>query len=168
MAVDLIYAVSGMKYGTPTGTTTMPSAGALVSLPQTVKGTIAIEEGEDTIQRFFTDQSPDPIKTLKTEKGIMTITAQFYDLTVGFLQALKGGTAVTGASQKYTPATTLTEVNKAFEITFESGHKLNVYNGSVSARLTGKGSRDAMMAWELKITPLVTADSGAPYDISKP
>lgn len=164
---DYIFAVNTIKYGTPTGTSTMPAQGALVTLPDTVKGTITLEEAEGTLTKFFVDQKRGAIKSVKTEEGDFVITAQFYDLTVGFLAALKGGTAVTGATTSYTPSTGYVNIEKAVEITFESGHKLEIYNGSISARLTGGGSRDKMMMWELKITPQLTADLAGSWKLSK-
>lgn len=165
---DYVYAVSSIKYGTPTGSNTMPSAGAMVTLPDTVKGTINIEEAEGVMTKFFVDQKRDPIKSLKTEEGDMTITAQFYDLTVGTLAALKGGTAVTGATNSYTPSTGYVQTEKAIEINFDSGHKLCMYNASIVARLIGKGGRDAMMMWELKATPQMSTDLAGSWILQKP
>jgi len=155
---DYIFAVATIKYGTPTGSNTMPTAGAMVALPDTVKGTIVIEESEGNITKFFTDQKKDPIASIKTEEGEFELTAQFYDLSVGILAAMKGGTAVTGATNSFEPSTGYTQVEKALEITFDSGHVLNLYNASIAARMVGAGGRDKMMAWELKATPLISAD----------
>lgn len=163
---DYVFAVSTLRYGTPTGTATMPATGAMVTLPQTVKGTIVIEEAEGATTKFFTDQQMSPIKSIKTEEGAFSVTAQFYDLTVGFLAAMKGGTAVTGATTSFTPSTGYTQVEKAFEIAFESGHVLNLYNASVTARMVGAGGRDRMMAWELKATPQATTDLAGSWNLT--
>ena len=166
MAQQYIYAVSGIKYGTPTGSTTMPGTGALVALPNTVKGSITIEETEGTVTKFFVDQKKDPIRAIKTDEGEMSVVAQFYDLNPIHLANLKGGTPVTGATESFTPSADYTNVEKAIEITFSSGHKMNIYNGSIVARMIGEGGRDAMIRWEVKITPQVTADSGAAYNLT--
>lgn len=163
---DYVFAVSSIKYGTVTGSNTMPSAGALVTLPDTVKGSINIEEAEGVLTKFFVDQKRGAVKTIKTEEGDLIITAQFYDLTVGYLAALKGGTAVTGSTNSFTPSTDYSNVEKAMEINFSSGHKLEIYNASISARLLGGGGRDKMAMWELKITPQLTADLAGIWKLS--
>lgn len=168
MPAELVFAVQAIKYGTPTGAATMPSSGAMVTLPDTVRGTITIEEAEGILTPFLVDQKRDPIKNIKTEEGQLLITAQFYDLTVGLLAALKGGAAVTGATTSYSPSTGYANVEKAVEIAFESGHKLNIYNGSVRARLTGKGDRASMMMWEIKVAPQITADLAGSWILTKP
>ena len=168
MAADYVFSVATIKYGAPTGLSTMPGAGALVTMPDTVKGSISIEEAEGTLTKFFVDQKKDPIMSVKTEEGEFSITAQFNDLTVGLLAALKGGTAVTGATNSFTPSAGYVNVMKAVEITFDSGHKLVLYNASIRARLTGKGGRDSLMAWEVKFIPMLTADSTGSWQLTKP
>lgn len=164
MAQQYIYAVSGIKYGTPTGSTTMP--GGLVSLPNTVKGSITIEETEGTVTKFFVDQKKDPVRAIKTDEGEMSVVAQFYDLNPIHLANLKGGTPVTGGTESYTPSADYTNVEKAVEITFSSGHKMEIFNGAIVARMVGEGGRDAMVRWEVKVVPQVTADSGAAYKLT--
>jgi peptidoglycan hydrolase-like protein with peptidoglycan-binding domain len=165
---DYIYAVQTIKYGTPTGSNTMPASGAMVTLPDTVKGSIAIEETEFSLQKFFTDQKLDPVQILKTEEGAFTVVAQFYDMTVGAIAALKGGTAVTGATNSYTPAVGFSTISKAIAIAFESGHTLNLYNATVLARIVGNGARDKMMTWEVKFMPQISADLAGAWGYTKP
>ena len=153
---DYIYAVSSMRYGTPTGAATMP--GTLTALPDTVKGSITVEETEGTLTRFEVDQKKDPIRVIKSAEGEFTLTAQFYDMTFTNLASFKGGSATTGTGGTFTPSVDYTTVDKALEINFVSGHKMEIYNGSCVARMTGGGGRDKMLAWELKITPMVTTN----------
>lgn len=163
---DYIYAVSSMKYGTPTGLATMP--GALTTLPDTVKGSITVEETEGTLTRFEVDQKKDPIRVIKSTEGEFTLTAQFYDMTFTTLADFKGGSATTGTGATFTAATDYTTVDKALEINFVSGHKMEIYNGSCVARMTGGGGRDKMISWELKVTPMVTANLAGVYKITAP
>ena len=153
-----IYSVTKIEYGTPTGGATMPS---LSQLPDTVKGSITIEETEGASVKFFVDQKQQPIKVVKTEQGEMAVTAQFYDMTGTYLAAFKGGTSASGAG--FTPAVGYTTVEKAIKVTFDSGQVLSMYNAACLARYTGGGGRDKMLAWELKMIPQVTADLAGSY-----
>lgn len=164
MAQQYIYAVSSIKYGTPTGLATMPTT--LSTLPDTVKGTINIEETEGSFTRFYVDQKKDPIRSVKTEEGEFSMTAQFYDLNPYHLAALKGGTAVTGGTESFTPSVSYTDVNWAVEVTFSSGHKLEIYNGAFSTRMLGTGGREDMIKYEVKVTPQLAANGLGTYKLT--
>jgi len=157
---NYVFSVSGMKYGTPTGTSGMP--GGLTSLPDTVKGSITVEETEGSVLRFYVDQKKEPIRSIKAEEGEFTLTAQFYDMGFASLAAFKGGS---GNASGFVPSTDYTTVDKALEVTFSSGHVLNIFNGSCTARLTGGGGRDKMLSWELKVVPMITNDGSGSYDL---
>jgi hypothetical protein len=164
-----IYSVKSVKYGTITGTNTIPAS--LTQLPDTVKGSVNIDETEGSSTKFYVDQKKDPIKNVKTEEGELTATMQFYDFTYTALAAFKGGTAPTGGgtgSFAFVPATGYTDVNKALVIELDSGEKLNIFNGNCFARITGGGGRDKMLSWELKVVPQMTADLAGSWDIETP
>lgn len=153
MATRYIAGVKEIKYGTPTGTNTLP--GTMTALPKTVKGSVAIDETEGSYSNFFTDQDKNPIRSIKSEEGITTITAQFYDMDATHLAVFKGGTANSGV---FIPSEDYTNVNMAITMEFDTGQTFKIYNGNCSARLTGGGGRDKMLAWELKITVQATLD----------
>lgn len=159
---EYIYAVKQMFYGTPTGSNTLPASLSL--LPDTVKGTITVEETEGTLTKFWVDQKKEPVRVIKSEEGDFTLTAQFYDFDFEKYAAFKGGVGVAGAS--FTPSTDYTTIDKAFRIVFDSGHVMDIYNGSCVARMTGGGGRDKMFAWELKVTPMLTQDLAGSYMIA--
>lgn len=155
-----IYSVTKIEYGTPTGT---PTLGSMTQLPDTVKGSITIEETEGASVKFYVDQKKEPIKVVKTEEGEMAVTAQFYDMSGSFLAAFKGGSAASGAG--FTPSTGYTTVEKGIKITFDSGQVLEMYNAACLARYTGGGGRDKMLSWELKMIPQVTLDGTGSYKV---
>lgn len=152
---NYIFAVSSVKYGTPTGSNSMPASGSMTALPDTVKGSIQLEEAEGSLQKFNVDQKVDPIKVLKTEEGELTVVMQFYDLTYATIAAIKGGT---GDASGYAPATGFSQIEKALEITTESGHIFDLYNAYVSTRIIGGGGRDSMFMMEMKAWPQISAD----------
>jgi hypothetical protein len=163
---NYVYSVKTVKYGTPTGTKSMPVT--LVTLPKTVKGSVNLDETEGTFTKFYTDQDRDPIMVTKTEEGEFSAVMQFYDMSYDQVAALKGGSRVTGATtDSFEPATGYTNVLKALEIEFDSGHKLQMYNASCFARITGGGGRDKMLALELKVNPLMTTDGTGSWRLYK-
>jgi hypothetical protein len=164
-----LYSVKSVKYGTVTGTNTIPVS--LTQLPDTVKGSVTIDETEGSSVEFKVDQKKNPIKVVKVEEGQLTTVMQFYDFTYNALAAFKGGTSATGGgtgSFAFIPATGYTDVNKALVMELDSGEKLNIYNGNCFARITGGGGRDKMLSWELKVTPQMTADLAGSWDIETP
>ena len=161
MAIYL-FGITSVKYGVAATGNVFPASGALTSLPDTVKGSVSIEETEGSTTKFYVDQQFSPVKVVKTEEGEMTATMQFYDMTFATLAALKGGT---GSATGYIPASGYQMIEKALQIRLDSGHYLNMYNASISARITGGGGRDKMFAIEMKATPQLTADNSASWEI---
>ncbi len=162
MAVYL-FGIASVKYGTAATGSNMPSGAALTSLPDTVKGSVSIEETEGSLTNFYVDQKFSPVRSVKTEEGELSATMQFYDMTFANIAALKGGT---GNASGYTPATGYTTVNLALELTLDSGHKLQMYNANCITRITGGGGRDKLFALELKAIPQMTADNTGSWKIS--
>jgi hypothetical protein len=160
---EYLFGITSVKYGTAASTNTMP--GSLTSLPDTVKGSVSIDETEGSTTEFFVDQKFSPVRQVKTEEGKLTATMQFYDMSFANIAALKGGS---GDASGYTPATGYTTVDKALEIKLDSGHTLIMYNASCVTRIVGGGGRDKMFALELKATPQLTSDNSGSWKITKP
>ena len=161
MAVYL-YGISTVKYGDAASSNYMPTG--LSSLPNTVKGSVSLDETEGSTTKFFVDQQYSAIRSVKTEEGELSAIMQFYDMTFATLAIIKGGT---GNVSGYTPATGYVTVNKSLEITTDSGHKFLMYNAEIQARIIGGGSRDKMFAVEMKATPQLTADNAGSWKIEK-
>ena len=159
---EYLFGITSVKYGEPSGSNTMPSA--LNTLPNTVKGSVSIDETEGSTTEFFVDQQFSPIRQVKTEEGSLSATMQFYDMSFANIAGLKGGS---GDASGYTPATGYTTVDKALEITMDSGHKLLMYNASCVTRITGGGGRDKMFSLELKATPQLATDSAGSWKLEK-
>ncbi|MGV8136489.1 MAG: hypothetical protein AB2L20_14870 [Mangrovibacterium sp.] len=163
-----IYAVKTIKHGTPTGTVTMPTP--LTALPETVRGSISMDEGDPTYQDFFTDQTMPPIDSVQVSEGETTFTTQFHNVLFADLEALKGGesvAAVAGTSAaKWKKGVTFRNDKLAIQIETESGHFFNFYNARIFAKITGGGGRDSGFTLQVNIKPLVTADGAGDWEIS--
>jgi len=164
MAVYL-FGIASVKYGTAaTGIGNFPSGVLLTTAPDTVKGSVTIEESEGTTTEFFTDQKFSPVRSVKTEEGKLSAVMQFYDMTFATLAAFKGGT---GNVSGYTPATGYTSVNLALELNLDSGEKIHIHNASCSTRIVGGGGRDKLFAFEVKAIPQMTTDNSVDWRIYK-
>ena len=158
-----LYGISSVEYGTAaTGIGNFPSGVLLTTAPDTVKGSVVIEETEGSKTEFFVDQRFSPVRSVKTEEGLLTATFQFYDMTFATLAEFKGGT---GNVSGYTHSTGYTDVDKALVLNLDSGQKLLLYNASCITRIIGGGGRDRMFALEVKATPQLTTDNSIDWKI---
>lgn len=157
-----VYTVTTVKYADAASSNYSP--GSLNTLPNTVRGSVSIDETEGSTTKFWVDQQYSPVRSVKTEEGELSAVMQFYDMTFATLAALKGGT---GNVSGYTPATGYTSVNKYLEINTDSGHKFIMYNAEIQTRVLGGGGRDRMFAVEVKATPQLTTDNAGSWKIEK-
>jgi hypothetical protein len=164
MAVYL-YGIASVQYGTSaTGVGNFPSGVLLTTAPDTVKGSVTIEETEGSTTEFFVDQKFSPVRSVKTEEGKLSATFQFYDMAFATMADFKGGA---GNVSGYTPATGYTTVDKALVLNLDSGEKLLMYNASCITRIVGGGGRDKMFALEVKAIPQMTTDNSIDWKIYK-
>jgi hypothetical protein len=162
MAVYL-FGITSVQYGTAaSGAGNFPSGIALTTAPDTVKGSVSIEESEGSKTDFFVDQKFSPVKSIKTEEGTLSATMQFYDMTFATLAVFKGGT---GNASGFTPATGYTDINLALQLNLDSGHKLQIYNANCTTRIMGGGGRDKLTSFEVKAIPQITTDNSATWRI---
>lgn len=159
---EYLYTVKTVKYGDAATTNTMPSG--LTTLPNTVKGSVSLDESEGETTEFYVDQQVAPIRSVDTGEAKLTASMQFYDMSFATLAALKGGT---GNASGYTPASGYSSVNKALEIECESGHKFLMYNAKLSVRIVGGLGRDNMLVVDMKATPQLTSDNAGTWKIEK-
>lgn len=165
---NYIYSIKSVKYGTPTGTATMPASGDLTDLGNTVRGSVTIEESEGSVNKFKVDQKVASILELSNGDEELSFVGQFPDVSYANLATLKGGTSSSaGGFNTFTPSTGFTSVQKALELEMDSGHKINIFNAQIFARVVNGGGRDKMVAVAMKATPLITADDAGTWEIKK-
>lgn len=160
-----LYGITSVKYGTAaTGLGNFPSGILLTTAPNTVRGSVTIEESESTTAEFFVDQQATPIRRTKTEEAKLSAVMEFYDCTFATLAAFKGGT---GNVSGYTPATGYTTIDLALEINLDSGEKLHMHNASCATQIIGGGGRDKLWAFRVNAIPQMTADNTGSWRIHK-
>ena len=159
---EYLYTIKTVKYGDAAATNSMPTG--LSPLPNTVKGSVTLDESEGETADFYVDQQETPIRSIDTGEAKLTASMQFYDMAFATLAAIKGGS---GDASGYTPATGYSSVNKSIEIECDSGHKFLMYNAKLSVRIIGGLSRDNMLAVEMKAVPQLTSDNAGTWKIEK-
>jgi hypothetical protein len=164
------YGIASVKYGTPTGTASMPS---VTSWAQTVQGSLVLSEAESTTKDFYVEETSSPVVSLVTEAGALTITWRAYDLTPALLVIMKGGTAgVQGSGssqmQSYAGPVTIDSLNLALEITTTSGVVFSIYNAACLCRFDSSISREQLLEVEVTATVQDPGDGGSPYLIELP
>lgn len=160
------YSVKATRYGTPTGSNTMPAASDLTALPDTVRGSITLDEGDASFTNINVDQKIPPIRRIQTAQGDVTFKMQFHDISYAVIEALKGGTAVTGASPKWQSTGEWEDIELALQVELDSGQYFNYYNAAVTAKIVGSGSRDGYFALDLSILPQMATDLSGDWEIA--
>lgn len=160
MAVH-IFSVKNTRYGTPTGTNTMP---ALTTLPNNVKGSVNLDEGDPSFTSIFEEQSMAPLRKVNTAQGDISFKMQYHDMTYATIAALKGGSAV-GAATGWQAPVDFADINLAFQVEFDSGQYYNYYNAAIAAKIVGSGARDGYIALDITVMPQLSADGKGIWEI---
>lgn len=155
------YSVKNTRYGTPTGTNTMP---ALTTLPNNVKNSITVDETDPTFTSIYEEQSVAPIRRPQTGAGETSFKCQYHDLTYANIAALKGGSAV-GSATGWQAPTDFADINLAWQVEFDSGQVFNYYNAAIAAKIVGSGARDGYIALDVTVMPQLTADGKGIWEI---
>lgn len=159
---NYIYKIKSVKYGTATGSNTMPASGSLTALPYTVKGSVVLTESDSETQEFEVDQLTDPIMVVATKAGKLTAEMKFYDMDYTAMAALKGGV---GNASGYAPASGAVNVLKAIQIDTVSGHRFDFYNGHMQTKIGSAGSSDGLMTLDTKVTALASTDGAGSWHV---
>jgi hypothetical protein len=161
------FGLKSVKFGTPTGTSTMPVT--VTDFAKTVKGSMTLSESEATVQDFFVEEQVAPVESIITEDSKMDIVWKCYDISAAIVSQVKGGTVVDGTTETTWKAPTgSVNIKLAIELTTESGVKILIPNASIIGRFDGTLGKADMLQMEVKATPLDPGDGGAAYHIVIP
>lgn len=161
MAEKHLYGLTGVKFGTPTDLATMPAV--LAAFSQTVKGSFTFAETEATIEKFYTEESASAVEAITTVDPQLEATWKTYDFTPAMLEKVKGGDGHTTATQFIGPTAT-PDIKLAVELSTTSGITWSLYKCNVTARFTGKLSKEGLSEVEIKVQALAPAAGLAAYD----
>lgn len=165
MAAKYLFGLTAVKFGTPTGLATMPAS--LTAFAETVKGSFTFEETEATIEKFFTEESASAVKAITTQDAQLEGTWRTYDFDPAQLEKVKGGDGHTTAT-KYVAPTATVNIELALQLETTAGITFHIYKANITARFTGKLSKDGLSEVEVKFQALAPAAGLAPYDYTVP
>lgn len=162
-----IYSVKASRFGTPTGTVSMPAS--MTEMGENVRDSITLEETEPTLVKIRTEQGATPRRVVVSEPGETSITLQYHDMSYDNLAALKGGesiAAVPGTSAAaWKPGMTFESPELGYQVETDSGEYFNFYNARIVATIGGSGSRAGFFYVQVKVYPQVTADKTGSWEI---
>jgi hypothetical protein len=170
-AEKYMYGIASVKFGTPTGSASMPIASDMATWAQTVQGSLTLSEDESTEKEFFVEETTTPVHSIVTQAGALRIRWRAYDMSVKMLEKVKGGTGTTPApagAHTYDGPVTIDSVNLALRITTNNGVTFDVYKAAVIARFDSALGREQLLEVEVQATALDPGDGGSPYQISLP
>jgi hypothetical protein len=168
-AEKYLYGIASVKFGTPTGSASMPVASDMVTWAQTVAGSLTLSEDESTEKEFFVEETTTPVHSIVTQAGALRVRWRAYDMSVKMLEKVKGGTGTETAApgaQTYAGPVTIDSVNLALRVTTNSGSTFDIYKAAVIARFDSALGREQLLEVEVQATALDPGDGGSPYKIS--
>lgn len=161
MAEKHLYGLTAVKFGVPTDLATMPAT--LETFSQTVKGSFAFGETEATIEKFYTEESSSAVDAITTVDPQLEASWKTYDFTPAMLEKVKGGDGTTLAT-KFSGPTSTEDIKLAVQLETTSGITWHIYKCNVTARFTGKLSKEGLSEVEIKVQALAPAAGLAAYD----
>lgn len=107
-----------------------------------------------------------PVKVITKNNGTNVITFKLIQLDGAHCKDVMGG--IVAADGTYTPPATVEDLVGVADIKCASGHTIRVFNGSLSAKLSGNINGSEVLAIECELEVLAPADGGAGYAIYPP
>ncbi|HCY40437.1 MAG TPA: hypothetical protein DHV48_03650 [Prolixibacteraceae bacterium] len=168
-----VYGIKSVKFGTPTGSSTMPAASAMTAWAQTVRGSFTLSEDEAQKKEFKVEEASSPVKEIVTDAGALTGKWRAYDLTPALVAVVKGGASGTSgagsaAMVTYAGPTSVVAMELALEVTTTNNVVINVYKASVLGRFDGGVSAESLLELEVTAKALDPGTGTSPYMLSLP
>lgn len=163
------YGIKSVKFGTPTGSNTMP--GSLTAFAQTVAGSFTLSEDEAQTKDFKVEEVTTPVKTTVTDVGALSATWRCYNISPAILAMVKGGTATTPAAptaHTYDGPVSVATKDLALEITTTDNVVFAVYKAAVLARFDGSMGRENILELEVRAIAQDPGNGESPYKITFP
>jgi hypothetical protein len=138
--------ISTIKIGAIAGDGGMGTS--LTVVGDTVAGTASLITEEGTKTDFKIEEADDPVYSILSEKGKITLAWSTYANDAATLEKFFGGTVTAGPPEKWAAPDSLPELEKSVEVTLKSGGKIEI----VRAKLISK------INWPLDKTKMAQID----------
>lgn len=157
------YKIKKIEIGLASTDGTMPTT--MTALPDTVDGSVTIEESAPQTKGFKRSNDKAPFMIVVTEDGNLTPKFSIYDITPSVLSQLKGGTAT--AETAWKPAIGSSQlINAAIRVTTENDLlKINIPKASIVALIKGSLKSDELITLECEVTPMSIDATKPTYDL---
>lgn len=158
------YKVDSIETGLASTDGTMPTT--MTALPDTVEGTVVIEETAPQTKGFKRSKDKAPFKIVVTEDANLPIKFSIYDISPSVLATLKGGTAT--AETAWKPAIgTSALIEIALRLKTEGAAlTINIPKASVVALIKGSLKSDELLTLECTATPMSVDPTKPTYDLA--
>lgn len=165
------YGIKSVKFGTPTGNSTMPET--LTQWAQTVRGSLTLSEDEAQKKDFKVEEVTSPVKQIVTDAGALNVKWRAYDCTPTLVAVVKGGTPGTEGSGAtamltYEGPVSVATLDLALQIETTNGVIWNIYKASILARFDGAISAESLLEMEVSGTALDPGSGTSPYGYKLP
>lgn len=161
------FGIKSVKFGTPTGSDTMPAS--VTAWAQTVRGTLTVSEDAAQLKQFNVEEATSPVKQIVTNAGALKIKWRAYDMTPELVAVVKGGTAGTGTGTvTYKGPVSVEAKELALEITTNDDVVWSIFKASVIARFDGSMSAESILEMEVEATALDPGNGSNPYMYEAP
>lgn len=135
---------------------------SLVALGNTVADSASITTEEGQTQDFNIEEQDDPVMSIQSEKGKITINWSCYDVDADVLQKFFGGTVAAGPPKVWSAPDSTPILEQSIEITPKSGGKIEVVRAQVVARLNWALNKTRLAQIDITATVLAPTKAATP------
>jgi hypothetical protein len=135
---------------------------SLTTVGSTVADTciLASEEGQTT--DFLIEEQDDPVYSITSQKGKITLAWSCYDVDPDTLVLFFGGTKVTGPPEGWEAPDTIAEVEKSIEVVPKNGGKIEIVRAKIAAKFNWSLQKSKLAQIDLVATVLAPTKAATP------
>jgi hypothetical protein len=126
----------------------------LVTIGETVSGTMVLTSEDNTVTDFNIEESSSPVESIVSQPGKVTLNWSSYDVSADNLVLFFGGTKVTGPPIKWKAPDSFIDVEKSLEVTDKKGNILRITRAKISAKFGLSFAKDKLGQVDLSATIL--------------
>lgn len=142
---------------------------SLTAVGDTVQGTAQLTQEDGTNTDFNIEEEDDPILTLQTVKGKITLAWSCYNVSSDTLVKFFGGTVVVGPPEKWEAPASIPELEQSIKLTDKRGNIIEIVRAKVNAKFNWSFTKDKLAQIDLTASILTpTAADTPPYTITYP
>lgn len=135
---------------------------SLSTLGDTVQGSAQLTQEDPTTTDFNIEEEDDPILTLVTTKGKISLAWSCYNVDGGQLEKFFGGTYTAGPPASFKMPASIPELYQSLELTDKNGNIVEIVRAKITAKFNWSFSKDRLAQVDLVATVLTPTKSNTP------